>query len=98
MALGTCQYRAPLVSKEAPAHMGLPWAFSSPLPGPFSHFGTVPGPMSPGGAPVPASESLPQANSGSSREASPEMFIFLNVCAEDQADIIKSGKYHKIDK
>lgn len=48
--------------------------------------------------PIGASESPSQANSCSSRKSSWKAFIFLNVCAEDQADTIKSGAYHKIDK
>ena len=54
--------------------------------------------MSPGEAFVPASESLSQANSGTSREVALDKFISLNVHAEDQADFKKSGNYHKTDK
>lgn len=98
MMLGTCQYRAPPVSKEAPANRDALGISLPPPPCSLATFGLSQCLMSPGEAFVPASESLSQANSGTSREVALDKFISLNVHAEDQADFKKSGNYHKTDK
>lgn len=72
--LGTCQYRAPPASKEVPANRAALGFSLPPPPCSLAALGLSQCPMSPGEAFVPASESLSQTNSDTSREVTLEFF------------------------